>query len=384
MDLLKAYKKVRKYTASICMRLQNEDYVPQPTEEVSPPKWHLAHTTWFFETFILIPFYKNYKPFHPKYNYLFNSYYEAEGRRVLRSNRGALSRPTVKEVYEYRAHVDEFMINFLHINPLTPSIKDKIILGLNHEEQHQELLITDIKYILGNNPLYPKYSETAFCETSPLPSPKWITINEGLYSVGHKGKGFGYDNELGNHQVYLNKFAIRVTLVSNKEYMAFIEDGGYEDYTLWHADAWQHIQENKIRVPLYWQKCNNKWHYYTFNGIKQVDPDSPVCHVSYYEAFAFAQWKNMRLPTEFEWEVAAENIQWGSRWEWTESAYQPYPGYKKAEGSIGEYNGKFMVNQKVLRGASVATTENHSRKTYRNFFHPQLRWQFTGIRLVKN
>ena len=383
MTLVEEYLQIRKYSEQICEPLQTEDYVVQPVVDVSPPKWHLGHTTWFFETFILKPFSVNYQVYNDEYNFVFNSYYETVGNRVIRTDRGNLSRPSVNEIYQYRAYVDEAMVKFL-ATMLTDEVKELLILGFNHEQQHQELLLTDIKYILGNNPLFPTYSRNqkevlTVSETEP----GFIKISEGIYEIGYNGKDFSFDNELNRHKVYLHDFSISKTLVNNAEFIEFISAGGYENFNFWHAEGWDWVKNNNINAPMYWHLIDGKWYNYTLAGLLPINLTAPVSHISYYEAYAFASWKGMRLPTEFEWEIAAEHFNWGERWEWTESAYLPYPGFSKAPGAIGEYNGKFMVNQKVLRGASIATPENHSRISYRNFFHPHLRWQYTGIRLVK-
>jgi ergothioneine biosynthesis protein EgtB len=378
---MERYSSVRRYTEFICEPLATEDYVVQPNEDVSPPKWHLAHTTWFFEEFILVPHYKNYTRFHPQYSYLFNSYYETIGTRVLRPDRGNLSRPTVEEIFQYRGYVDEHMIWLLQ------DVNEKILplleIGLNHEQQHQELLYTDLKFILGHNPLFPPY-KTDFRETPDVEHDhNFITIDDGKYTIGRKKSGFAYDNESGAHTVYLKEFQIRKSLVTNHEYSEFIQSGGYERHEHWFSDAWHWLKENHIAAPLYWHRIDGNWFRYSLSGLERVNMEEPVTHVSFYEASAFADWAKMRLPTEFEWEAAADQLTWGLRWEHTNSAYLPYPGYTKPEGAVGEYNGKFMVNTMTLRGASVVTPVNHSRKTYRNFFNPSLRWQFNGIRLCK-
>jgi ergothioneine biosynthesis protein EgtB len=382
MTLVEEYLQIRKYSEQICEPLQTEDYVVQPVVDVSPPKWHLGHSTWFFETFILKPFSVNYQVHNDDYNFVFNSYYETVGNRVIRTDRGNLSRPSVNEIYQYRAYVDEAMTKFLAA-PLKDEVKELLILGFNHEQQHQELLLTDIKYILGNNPLFPVYSKGKKEVLANETAAGFINIPEGIYEIGYKGDGFSFDNELNRHKVYLHDFSISKTLVSNAQFLEFIKAGGYENFNYWHAEGWDWVKNNHITSPMYWHLIDGEWFNYTLAGLLQIDPNAPVSHLSYYEAYAYASWKGMRLPTEFEWEVAAKSFNWGERWEWTESAYLPYPGFSKAPGAIGEYNGKFMVSQKVLRGASIATPENHSRITYRNFFHPHLRWQYTGIRLVK-
>jgi len=381
MSLIENYQQVRNRSIDICANLETEDYVVQPVVDVSPPKWHLGHTTWFWEEFVLKPNDENYEQFNPNYNYVFNSYYEAAGTRVIRTDRGNLSRPSVVEIYKYREHVDKGMLHFLK-NYLSKELYDLIVLGLNHEEQHQELLATDIKYILGNNPLFP----ALYHEEKKLSIPatnEWIHIDAGIYEIGFEGEGFCFDNELNRHKVYLDDFSICSGLVTNKEYLEFMNAGGYKNYAYWHMEGWEWVKVNEINSPMYWHKIEGEWMNYTVNGLQPVDWNEPVCHISFYEAYAFGSWKNLRLPTEAEWEVAAAKFNWGKRWEWTESAYLPYPGFSKAPGAIGEYNGKFMVNQKVLRGASEVTPPNHSRITYRNFFHPPLRWQYTGIRLAK-
>ncbi|SEA42940.1 ergothioneine biosynthesis protein EgtB [Pedobacter hartonius] len=382
MSLSEKYAAVRAHSVLICSKLQKEDYVVQPVVDVSPPKWHLGHTTWFFETFILIPNAFTYQPFNPDYNYVFNSYYENIGARVIRTDRGNLSRPTVDDVFHYRAYVDEAMASYLPAIT-NPEILKLVELGLNHEQQHQELLWYDIKYILGHNPLFPEYGEENIESGLVNAAEGWIDFSEGVYEIGHQGEGFQFDNELGRHKTYIQNFSISTSLVSNAEYLAFIKDGGYKDFNLWHAEAWDWVNKNAITAPLYWYKVDGVWHRYSLSGLELIDTEQPVSHISYYEASAFAQWKGMRLPTEFEWEVASAQLEWGKLWEWTGSAYLPYPGFSKAPGALGEYNGKFMINQEVLRGASVATPANHSRHTYRNFFHPNLRWMYSGIRLAK-
>lgn len=382
MSLWEQYSAVRAHSVLICSKLQKEDYVVQPVVDVSPPKWHLGHTTWFFETFILLPHVTAYQPFNSDYNYVFNSYYENIGARVIRTDRGNLSRPTVDEIFRYREYVDEAMEKFLSCEPAT-EIKELLELGLNHEQQHQELLWYDIKYILGHNPLFPAYAaENVENELINTPA-SWINFAEGVYEIGYRGQDFHFDNELGRHKVYLQDFSISSALVSNEQYVEFIKAGGYQDFNLWHSEGWDWLKTNAINAPMYWYEIDGNWHRYSLSGLQLLKLSEPVSHVSYYEASAFAQWKGMRLPTEFEWEAASEKLGWGKLWEWTESAYLPYPGFHKAAGALGEYNGKFMVNQMVLRGGSVATAVDHSRNTYRNFFHPDLRWMFSGIRLSK-
>ena len=385
-DLTALYDYVRRYTEELCEPLETEDYIPQPIEDVSPPRWNIAHTTWFFEEMILKKFAPGYKVFDENFSFLFNSYYNSVGDRTLRDHRGDLSRPTVREIFAYRKYVDEKMRELLSGN-LNNELKELLILGLNHEQQHQELLLTDLKYTFSCNPLYPVYREDFALvekgESDESESDSFVEINSGNYEIGFEGDGFHFDNELGRHTVYLHDFSIRKTPVSNREFVDFIADGGYENHLLWHAEGLDWVRNNHINAPLYWQKRDGVWMNYTLAGLREVKMNAPVAHVSFYEASAFAEWKKMRLPTEFEWEIASEKFDWGLRWEWTNSAYLPYPNFTKPEGAVGEYNGKFMINQMVLRGASVATPGGHSRKTYRNFFHPHLRWQFTGIRLAK-
>ncbi len=380
--LVDFFLETREHTEDICQPIEIEDYVVQPIVDVSPPKWHLGHTTWFFEEFILKKYDKDYTVFDDDFSFVFNSYYETVGKRVIRADRGNLSRPSVKKVYDYRHHVTNALNQLLSKND-NEDILDVLEIGIHHEKQHQELLLTDIKYILGNNPLLPKYSDFFKEHTTKTHEQQWISMEEGTYKIGHDSPEFCFDNELGRHKVYLQNYQISNSLVTNSEYLDFINCDGYKRFDLWHAEGWDWVQQGKINAPLYWHLIDANWHNYTLNGLSKIDLDAPVNHISYFEAFAFAQFKGCRLPTEFEWEVAQGHFEWGQRWEWTESAYLPYPGYKKVDGALGEYNGKFMVNQKVLRGSSMATANKHARPTYRNFFQTDLRWQFTGIRLAK-
>ena len=381
--LIKKFSDIRRRSEEICEPLEIEDYVVQPIVDVSPPKWHLGHTTWFFETFILVPHFSSYEIFDPQYNFVFNSYYETIGARVIRTDRGNLSRPSVSDIYRYRKYVDGKMTEFLNNNDIDKEVAQLLELGLNHEQQHQELLITDIKYILGHNPLFPVYKKDFIKKPRHSAEKTMLRFSEGIYEIGFDGVGFAFDNELNRHKIYLNDFGISSQLVTNREYLEFMEDGGYTDFRFWHADGWNWVKENKVKSPLYWHKIDGQWMNYTLRGLEEIHPDDELCHVNFYEASAYASWKGMRLPTEKEWEVASPHFDWGTRWEWTNSAYLPYPGFKKEPGAVGEYNGKFMVNQMVLRGASIATSPGHSRETYRNFFQPDLKWQFTGIRLAK-
>jgi len=404
--LLPRFLAVRARTERLCLPLTIEDHIPQPVTEVSPPRWHLGHTAWFFESFVLQPNLAGYRVFHPRFNYLFNSYYETLGDRLARDQRGTLGRPTVADVIAYRAHVDGHMRELLS-QPSANELASLIELGLQHEQQHQELLVTDLKYILGTNPLAPVYDEQALgglpvddemapAAGSPL---HWVEHPGGLVRIGHAGAdpgpgsgaavrpAFAFDNEASQHQVMVPRVQIRAALVTQAEYLAFMQDGGYDRFDLWHAEAWDWLRQLPVHAPLYWQPAADEqsgWLQYTLNGVRPLQLQAPVTHLSYYEAYAFCQWKGWRLPTEFEWEAVAPSLDWGQRWEWTESAYLPYPGFRRSAGAVGEYNGKFMVNQKVLRGASFATPPGHERLTYRNFFHPHLRWQYTGIRPARD
>ena len=381
-NLKEQYREVRRRSETICATLKTEDYVVQPVVDVSPPKWHLGHTSWFFETFILLPHLSEYACFDSAYPFVFNSYYESFGARVIRTDRGNLSRPAVEEIYQYRRHVDQAMEQLLD-GDLTEELETLTVLGLNHEQQHQELLATDIKYILGHNPLFPTFDEIATRHDVSASTGDFIFADAGKYAIGYNDNGFCFDNELARHSVYLPAFKIAKGLVTNGEFLEFIEDDGYSKHQYWHAEGLDWVKSNHIGAPLYWHWIDDRWCVYSASGIQPLVMEDPVTHVSYYEAAAFAAWKGLRLPTEFEWEAASGQFQWGSRWEWTGSAYLPYPGYVRAAGPVGEYNGKFMVNQMVLRGASVVTPPGHSRASYRNFFHPHLRWQYTGIRLAQ-
>ncbi len=386
-NLLAFYTEVRSYTEKLCEPLEIEDYIPQPVVDVSPPKWNIAHTTWFFEEMILKKYFDGYKVFDEHFGFLFNSYYNTIGMRTARDHRGALSRPTVKQVFEYRKYVDEKMVELLSVPPATAGgtdLDDLVILGLNHEQQHQELFLTDLKYTFSANPLFPVYREDfAVEEQAESGFATFVEIEGGIHEIGHVGDGFCFDNELSRHKVYLDDFAIADRLVTNAEFIEFVDAGGYADHRLWHSDGWDWVNQNAVESPLYWHHPADGWSHFSLAGRRNLPPNAPVCHVSYYEAAAFAEWKGCRLPTEAEWEIANDKFAWGKRWEWTNSSYLPYPRFAKATGAVGEYNGKFMINQMVLRGASVVTPAGHSRPSYRNFFHPHLRWQFTGIRLAR-
>lgn len=378
--LLQDFISTREQTEKICSTLEIEDCVVQPIPEVSPPKWHLAHSTWFFEQFILLKFKKDYKEFHPDFSFLFNSYYNHMGERGLRIHRGFMTRPSLKEVLKYRTYVTK-NIEELFENNDSEELIALLEIGIHHEQQHQELLAYDIKYILGTQPTFPTSKQNFYLEDVPK-TQQWIKIPEGIYVIGHAGDSFSYDNEKPIHKRYIEEFSISNRLVSNAEYLEFIKDGAYDNPYFWLDDAWYFIQNNQINSPLYWHEIKGEFYQYTFDGLQKLAENQPVMHLSFYEAQAFAEWKKMRLPTEFEWEVASERFDWGQLWEWTYSAYLPYPRYSKPDGALGEYNAKFMINQMVLRGASIATPKNHQRKSYRNFFHPSSRWIFSGLRLV--
>lgn len=380
--LLQLFQETRAATVALCEPLNTEDYIPQPVDFASPPKWHLSHSTWFFEEMILKKFLPEYKVFDPNFAFLFNSYYQTLGDRAIRTERGTITRPTVEQVYEYRDYVDDQMENLLQ-NPVSSDLEELVILGINHEQQHQELLITDLKHTFSYNPIHPVYKVHFNLTAQQNDSEGWLKISEGIYEIGFEGKGFHFDNEKGRHKVFLHDFEISKSLVTNADFLEFMEVGGYENFKFWLDEGWSWVTENNINSPLYWKKIEGKWYSYTLEGLKPIQPQDLLTHISFYEAQAFATWKGLRLPTESEWEVAADLFNWGKRWEWTYSAYLPYPQFHIAEGAVGEYNGKFMVSQMVLRGASTATPKGHERKTYRNFFHPKHRWQITGIRLAK-
>ena len=384
MNSIEEFKKTRSLTTSLCKPLKIEDYTPQSTDFASPPKWHLAHTTWFFEQMILKPFVQDYKVFDNEFSFLFNSYYNTFGKRIARHERGLITRPSVEDVYEYREYVDKHIEKLLSTSQVEKAINTLVILGINHEQQHQELLITDIKYTLSRNPTYPKLYDVSYANTlQETESLQFIDIKEGIYNIGYNKNEFCYDNERGYHRVFLENYAIANRLVNNREYIEFIEANAYNTSKYWLDDGWHFINANNIKHPLYWEQEDDIWYVYTLAGRELLNLDAPVTHISFYEANAYANYKNNRLATEFEWEVANTQFKWGKMWEWTNSAYLPYPNYKQDEGAVGEYNGKFMINLMVLKGRSVATSPNHSRPTYRNFFSPETRWQFSGIRLAK-
>jgi ergothioneine biosynthesis protein EgtB len=377
--LTERYARVRARSESLCEPLLIEDHVIQSMPDVSPPKWHLGHTSWFFETFILKNRLQGYRLHDPRYGFIFNSYYEAVGARVARAERGLLSRPSVEEVYSYRHHVDRAMAGALELAP------ELTVLGLHHEQQHQELLLTDIKHILWTNPTRPAYGTAEPAAPAPAAGADWRRFEGGLREIGHAGTGFSFDNELPRHQICLRPYELATRLVTNGEYLEFIASGGYEDSSLWLSDGWDLVQRAAWRAPLYWEKAQGgRWLAFTLEGMKPLDENAPVAHVSFYEADAYARWRGRRLPTEAEWEAAAAEDPRlvSSLWQWTSTAYGPYPGFAPVSGALGEYNGKFMSNRMVLRGGSWATPESHFRISYRNFFDPASRWQFSGVRLA--
>jgi ergothioneine biosynthesis protein EgtB len=413
--LLTRFHQIRDFTNSLCADLEPEDCVVQSMPDVSPTKWHLAHTTWFFETFILKKFSPGYRSEIPEYTYLFNSYYNAAGDMHRRDLRGLISRPTVRQAQRYRASIDSHIDDLLSgaNEKLLDEIEPILILGFHHEQQHQELLITDIKHVFAQNPLYPIFreckSDGAGAKIVPI---HFLDFNETVVTIGHDGRGFAYDNEGPRHRALVHAFSLASRPVTNGEYLAFIEDNGYSRPEFWLSLGWMTVNEQRWQAPLYWTKRDGTWWNFTLSGFRPVDESELVTHVSYFEADAYANWAGARLPTEFEWERAAldypmegnfvedQNFHpgalstsgddgrlhqmFGDVWEWTRSAYSPYPGYRAAPGALGEYNGKFMCNQYVLRGGSCATSRTHIRRTYRNFFQPEKRWQFTGIRLARD
>ena len=411
-QLFAGYGFVRDFTKRICDHLEPEDCVIQSMPDVSPTRWHLAHTTWFFETFVLASSIPGYQPFDPSYSFLFNSYYNTVGAQYPRAKRGLLSRPTVAQVWDYRDHVDRKMRSLLN-DGIPQEIAHVVRLGLHHEQQHQELMLTDIKHVLSCNPLFPSFQDhkQTWTESRPM---GWISFDEGVYEFGQvesesENTEFCFDNEKPRHRAFLHDFEVADRLVTNGDYLEFIQDGGYARPEFWLSMGWAEVAQNKINAPLHWIDKNGVWHEFTLSGLVPLSVDAPVCHVSYFEADAYARWAGKRLPTEFEWEHActetASNVDknrgnfsesfqlhprpaghddfqfFGDVWEWTSSSYAAYPGYAPPPGALGEYNGKFMCNQYVLRGGSCATSMSHIRATYRNFFPPGARWQFTGIRL---
>ncbi len=424
-SLAESYSHVRAWTRALCEPLSTEDYVVSSMPDVSPTKWHLAHTSWFFETFVLGPHFAGYQPLDSRYAFLFNSYYVQAGERHCRAQRGLVTRPTVEQVFEYRGWVDEHVRRLIDaldsdssgiVHGASPDeVRALITLGLNHEQQHQELMLTDIKHVLWMNPLRPVYAPRERSSEgirSVGASAAWREVPDGVYRIGFEGDGFAYDNEAPAHRVFLEPFGVATGLVTNGEYLEFIADGGYARPELWLSAGWDAVRTQGWEAPLYWERDGGDWNIFTLHGTERVDAAEPVSHVSFFEADAYARWAGARLPTEAEWEVASAALPldgafaesrrfhpqaagggssgdelrqcYGDVWQWTGSQYTPYPGYRPAAGAIGEYNGKWMADQWVLRGASIATPRSHARPTYRNFFHSPTRWQFSGIRLAKD
>jgi ergothioneine biosynthesis protein EgtB len=411
--LIERFQQVRDFSEALCAPLATEDYVIQSMPDCSPTKWHLAHVSWFFETFLLKPNVPEYVSPNPAYAYLFNSYYNAVGDKYPRPQRGLISRPTVADAYQYRAHVDEQVQDllecaephdFMRLEPI-------VTLGLHHEQQHQELIVTDLKHMLSHNPLHPVYVERPVDPAVKLAPLGWQDFDEGVYWIGHSGDDFAFDNEQPRHRQFIHPFRLATRPVTNSEYLEFMHDGGYERPEFWLSMGWATVQQERWRAPLYWQEVDDAWFQYTLSGLRSVDPGGTLVHLSYFEADAYARWAGARLPTEAEWELVATGVQpdgnfaesgqfhprvlsaaspsvmtglFGDVWEWTQSSYSPYPGFRTAPGALGEYNGKFMCNQYVLRGGSCATPRSHIRATYRNFFPPDARWQFSGVRLASD
>ncbi|HEV2041547.1 MAG TPA: ergothioneine biosynthesis protein EgtB [Casimicrobiaceae bacterium] len=406
------YRTVRIATEQLAVPLSAEDCAIQSMPDASPVKWHLAHTSWFFETFILAPHLAGYRVFHPAFRMLFNSYYNGIGEKHPRPRRGLLSRPSLEEVRAYRAHVDAAMAELMGQGMLPPSGNALIELGLNHEQQHQELILTDVLHLLSCNPLNPAYAPSREVTDVAIDAPSlaWIEFAEGIGDIGHDGSGFAFDNESPRHRQFVNAFSLASRAVTNGEYLAFVDDAGYRRPELWLSEGWDWLAANSIDAPPYWQQDGNGWLEFGLHGVRPLYVGAPVCHVSLFEADAYARWAGARLPSEAEWEIAASGCSvegnfiesgslaprpadasaaapsqlFGDVWEWTQSAYAPYPGYRPAAGAIGEYNGKFMVNQYVLRGGSCVSPASHLRASYRNFFPATARWQFTGIRLARD
>ncbi len=408
--LTKRFTDVRGVTMKLIQPLEAEDFIIQSHEDVSPAKWHIAHTTWFFERMILKEYKSGYQEFNPAFDFLFNSYYNTIGPYQPRHQRGVLSRPTVDEVIAYRRYVDDQVLELLADSDKKTEVEKLIEMGLQHEQQHQELILMDVKYNFFVNPLFPTYLETAERTVSQKLETEFVEFNGGLVEIGHSGEGFSFDNESPRHKVWLEPFKLATKPVTNGEFLEFIEAGGYEQPEYWLSDGWSTVKENNWKAPLYWLKNDEEnWQLFTLGGVVDLDPNEPVSHVSFYEADAFSRWKGKRLPTEAEWEYASQGIaingnmmeqgayhpvssseegttelskMFGDVWEWTASAYTSYPGSKPLEGALGEYNAKFMCNQMILRGGSCATPASHIRSTYRNFFAPDKRWQFSGFRLA--
>ncbi|WP_165441983.1 ergothioneine biosynthesis protein EgtB [Rubinisphaera italica] len=418
-ELLQRYFSIRNQSVKLCEGLLPEDLVIQSMPDASPLRWHLAHTTWFFETFLLKEILSSYEPWNPHFEVLFNSYYNSVGEQFPRANRGLLTRPSVQEIFEYRHKIDEIILQLIKTESLHHDALRILEIGLQHEQQHQELMLTDLKHMFSCNPLFPIYrTQKSVNQNWNSPERKWIAHEEGLYEIGARQREFCYDNELPRHRQFVESFSLSNRLVTNAEYLVFIEEGGYRRPEFWLSMGWQAVESQKWSSPLYWHQTDDGWSQFTLSGLRSIDGQEPVTHVSYFEADAYARWAGCRLPEEAEWEIAAEDsvdkypeliVQgnyvesekyhpqicsnegagsayqqlFGDVWEWTRSQYSAYPGYHTPEGAIGEYNGKFMCNQFVLRGGSCATSASHIRSSYRNFFPPETRWQFSGIRLAK-
>ena len=383
------YRQVRQLSEDLVVSLSDADMTAQSMPDASPTKWHLAHTTWFFETFILKKFADDYEVYDEAFAFLFNSYYESAGPRHLRSQRGLITRPSKDEVLAYRTYVDEAMLVLIDSQyGASDELSFLLELGINHEQQHQELLQTDILHLFAQNPLRPVF-EADFKFDVNSSTQDWIKLNEGLHEIGHSESGFSYDNELPQHKVYIPAFEISSNLITNGERLKFIKAGAYSNPLLWLSDGWSTVKGENWQHPLYWEERDGQWFEMGLNGLQSLDLNAPVKHVSYFEADAFSTWSQSRLPTEFEWELAVSSSEkilnaFGSVWQWTRSPYVAYPGFKVASGAVGEYNGKFMCNQFVLRGSSAVTTKGHERTSYRNFFYPHQRWQLTGLRLARD
>lgn len=411
VELQTRYQQIRQTTTRLATPLSPEDCAVQSMPDCSPAKWHLAHTSWFFETFLLESTRHNYQHFNPQYRYLFNSYYQTVGAQYQRPQRALLTRPALAEILAYRQHVDEQMQHlFAQRDGLSADLLAVLELGLQHEQQHQELLLTDIKHLFSFNPLHPAYQSLPKTNDTMSPPLHWHRYDEGLHQLGNQRNDFSFDNEQPRHRVFLNAFELASRPATNREYLAFMQAGGYVTPTLWLSDGWHKVQQESWQAPLYWQKEGDQWFTHTLNGRLEIDEEEPVCHLSYYEADAFARWSGARLPTEAEWEIAATALpvvgnfvesgalhplattasdetllqMFGDVWEWTQSAYAAYPGYQPSPGALGEYNGKFMCNQLVLRGGSCVSPQSHLRASYRNFFPPEARWQFSGVRLARD
>jgi ergothioneine biosynthesis protein EgtB len=404
------YNLVRKRTVTLAKPLSEEDCCVQSMADASPVKWHMAHTTWFFETFILERFEPGFTPHHPAFRMLFNSYYNGVGEKHVRAQRGLLTRPLLDEVIAYRHNVDARMgllLSTLAQHDASREAAELIELGLQHEQQHQELILTDVKHLLSMNPLQPTYSDTPLPAESTAPPLRWLAFNAGIAEIGHVADGFCFDNEMPHHRQFVEAFSLATRLVTNGEFLAFIDAGGYREPALWLSEGWDWACANRLTQPLYWHRTGSGWQEFTLHGMQALDLHRPATHLSFFEAEAYARWAGARLPTEAEWERAAAGAHvteagdlhpralratsatglaqlFGACWQWTASSYAPYPGYATADGAIGEYNGKFMVNQYVLRGSSCATPAGHSRISYRNFFPAAARWQFSGIRLANS